>query len=125
MNTQLGQPEGRGVSSVMLSATIADLHASEEVAVAFALRVEDCIRLLGATVERTYEKCQYPRMLDERAGAGPVVTADEEPTSSIVERLGLARQVTKGALRAMVMLPCVGPAVPRLLDFPLHRFYPI
>jgi hypothetical protein len=54
-NTQLGQPEGRGVSSVMLSAaTIGDLLASEEVAVAFALRVEDCIGMLRAAVERTH-----------------------------------------------------------------------
>ena len=66
VNTQLGQPEGRGVSSVMLSAaTIGDLLASEEVAVAFALRIEDCTGLLGATVERTHEKCKYPCMLDE------------------------------------------------------------
>jgi len=57
VNTQLGQPDRRGVSSVMLSAaTIGDLLASEEVAVAFALRVEDCTGLLGATVERTHEK---------------------------------------------------------------------
>jgi len=37
VNTQLGQSEGRGVSSVMLSATIGDLLGSDEVAVAFAL----------------------------------------------------------------------------------------
>jgi hypothetical protein len=85
VNTQLGQPEGRGVSSVMLSAAIGDLLASEEVAVAFALRVEDCIGLLGATVERTHEKCEYPRMLDERAGAAAVVAAEEEPNSGILE----------------------------------------
>jgi len=65
VNTQLGQPEGGGVSSVMLSAAIGDLLASEEAAVAFALRVEDCTGLLGAMVERTHEKCEYPRMLDE------------------------------------------------------------
>jgi len=42
VNTLLGQPEGRGASSVMLSATtIGDQLASEEVAVAFALRKED------------------------------------------------------------------------------------
>jgi hypothetical protein len=85
VNTQLGQPEGRGVCSVMLSAAISDLLASEEVVVAFALRVEDCIGLLGATVERTHEKCEYPRMLDERAGAAAVVAAEEEPNSGILE----------------------------------------
>jgi hypothetical protein len=38
LNTQLGQPKGRGASSVRLSAaTIGDLLTSEEVAVAFAL----------------------------------------------------------------------------------------
>jgi len=86
VNTQLGQPEGRGVSSVMLSAaSIGDLLASEEVAVAFALRIEDCTGLLGATVERTHEKCEYPRMLDEQAGAAAVVAAEEEPNSGILE----------------------------------------
>jgi len=43
VNTQLSQPEGRGVCSLMLSAaTIGDLIASDEVAVAFALRIDDC-----------------------------------------------------------------------------------
>jgi hypothetical protein len=50
---------------VMLSATIGNLLASEEVAVAFALRVEDYTGLLGATVEQTHKKCEYPRKLDE------------------------------------------------------------
>ena len=67
---------------MMLSAaTIADLLASEVVAVAFALRVEDCTGLLGATVERTHEKCEYPRRLDERAGAAAVGAGEEEPNS--------------------------------------------
>jgi hypothetical protein len=70
---------------VMLSAAIGDLLPSEEVAVAFALRGEDCTGLLGATVERTHEKCEYPRMLDERVGAAAVVAADEEPNSGILE----------------------------------------
>jgi len=123
-NTQLGQPKGRGVSSVMLAAaTIGDLLASEEIALAFALRGEDCIGLMGAMVERTHEECEYPRMLDERAGAAAVVAAEEEPNSGILELLLLARRVTKGALRATVMLQCVGLAVARLLDFPLHRLH--
>jgi len=43
VNTQLGQLDGTGVSSVILSATtIGHLLASEEVAMAFAPRVEDC-----------------------------------------------------------------------------------
>jgi hypothetical protein len=86
VHTQLGQPEGRGVSSVMLSAaTIGDLLASEEVAVAFGLPVEDCTGLLGATVERTHEICEYPHMLHERAGAAAVVAAEEERNSSTLE----------------------------------------
>ena len=52
---------------------------------AFALRVEDCIGLLGATVQRTHEKCEYPRMLDERAGAAAVFAAEEEPNSGILQ----------------------------------------
>ena len=46
---------------------------------AFALQVEDCIGSLGAMVERTYEKGEYPRMLHERAGAAAVVAAEECP----------------------------------------------
>jgi len=53
--------------------------------VAFALRVEDCIGLLGATVEQTHEKSEYPRRLDERVGAAAVVAAEEEPNSGILE----------------------------------------
>jgi hypothetical protein len=53
--------------------------------VAFALQVEDCIVLLGATVERTHEKHEYPRRLDESVGAAAVVTAEEEHNSSILE----------------------------------------
>jgi hypothetical protein len=63
-NTQLGQPKVIGVSSVMLSTTNGVLLASEQVAEAFVLRVEDCIGLLGPTVERTHEKREYPRMLE-------------------------------------------------------------
>jgi hypothetical protein len=70
---------------MMLSATIGDLLASEEDAVAFALRVEDSIGLLGATVERTHEKCEYPRMQNERAGAVALVAAEEEPNSGRLE----------------------------------------
>jgi hypothetical protein len=41
-NTQLGQPEGGEVSSMMISAaSIGDLLASRKVAVAIALRIED------------------------------------------------------------------------------------
>jgi hypothetical protein len=86
VNTRLGQPEGRCVSSVMFAAaTIGDLLAREEIALAFGLRVEDCTGLLGATVERTHEKCEYPRMLDERAAAAAVVVAEEEPNLGILE----------------------------------------
>ena len=46
---------------------------------AFALQVEVCIGLLGATVERTHVKGGYPCMLDERAGAAAVVAAEERP----------------------------------------------
>ena len=84
MNTQLGQRERTGVRSVMLlAATIGDLLASEEVAVAFTLPVEDCIGLLGAMGERTHEKSKYPRMLDERAGAAAVVAAEEHPHGNL------------------------------------------
>jgi len=70
---------------MLSAATIGDLLASEEVAVAFAQQVEDCIGWLGATVERAHEECEYPRMLDERAGAAAVVAAEEEPNSGILE----------------------------------------
>jgi len=86
VNTQLSQPKGRGVSSMMLSAvTIDDLLASKEVAVDFAVHVENCIGLLGATVERTLEKCKSPHMLDELVGAAAVVVAEEELNSGILE----------------------------------------
>jgi len=79
LNTQLGQLEGTGVSCVLLSAaTIGDLLASKEVAVACAVRVEDCIGLLRATVERAHEKCEYPGMLYDRAGAAAVVAAAQQ-----------------------------------------------
>jgi len=51
--------------------------------VAFALRVEDCIGLLGATVEQTHEKCEYPCILDERAAAAAVVAAEEHPHGNL------------------------------------------
>jgi len=51
--------------------------------VAFALRVEDCIGLLGAMVERTRQKGEYPRMLDERAAAAAVVAAEESPHGNL------------------------------------------
>ena len=67
-----------------LSATaFGDLLASEEVTGAFALQIEDCIGLLGATVERTHEKGEYPRMLDEEARAAAVVAAEERPHGNI------------------------------------------
>ena len=46
---------------------------------AFTLRVEDCIGLLAATVERSHAKDEYPRMLDAQAGAAAVVAAEESP----------------------------------------------
>jgi len=83
-DTQLGQPEGSGVSIETLSATaFGDLLGSEEVAGAFALRIEDCIGLLGAKVEWTDKKGEYPRMLDERAGAAAVVAAEERPHGNL------------------------------------------
>jgi len=65
---------------------------------------------------RTEEYFDYPRMLDERAGAVAVVAAEEKPNSGILESLVPAHRVTKGALRAIVMLHCVGPVVSRLWD---------
>jgi hypothetical protein len=83
-DTHLGQPKGSGVSIEMLSATaFGDLLASAEVTGAFALRIENCIRLLGAMVERTHEKGEYPRMLNERAAAAAVVAAEERPHGNL------------------------------------------
>jgi len=88
VNTHRGHPAGRGVSRVMLSpATIGDLLASDEVAIAFALRIEDCTGMLGATVVRAREKYDYLRMLDARARAAAVVSAQEEPNSGVLESL--------------------------------------
>ena len=85
-DSQVDQPEGNGVSIEILSATaFGDLLAGEEVERAFALQMEDCIGLLGATVDLTHEQGEYPRMLDERVGAAAVVAADEEPNSGILE----------------------------------------
>jgi hypothetical protein len=61
------QEEG-GVSIELLSATaFDDLLAGEEVTETFALKIDDCIELLGAMEERTYEKGEYPRRLNGRA----------------------------------------------------------
>jgi hypothetical protein len=85
-DSQLGKPERNGVSIETLSATaFGDLLASEEITRSFALSIEDCIGLLGATVEWTHEKGEYPRILDDRAGAAAVVAAEEEPNSGILE----------------------------------------
>jgi len=95
-DTQLGQPEGSGVSIETLPATaFDDLRGSEEVARAFALRIEDCIGLLGATVECTHEKGEYPPMLNARAGVAAVVAAEERPHGND-EWLLLARRDPKG-----------------------------
>jgi len=85
-DSQLGKPERNGVSIETLSATaFGDLLASEEITRSFALSIEDCIGLLGAMVEWTHEKGEYPRILDDRAGAAAVVAAEEEPNSGILE----------------------------------------
>jgi hypothetical protein len=61
------QEESR-VSIELLSATaFDDLLAGEEVTETFALKREGCTELLGATVERTHEKGEYPRRLNGRA----------------------------------------------------------
>ena len=96
---------------------IDDVLAREEVAVALPLRPEDCIGLLEATVERTDEKCEYPRMQDEWVGAAAIVVREEETNWGMLEWLLPARRVTQGEQRATLMLHCVGPAVPRLLDY--------
>jgi len=60
--------EESGVGIELLSVTaFDDLLAGEEVSEAFPLKIEDCIALLGATVERTQEKGEYPRRLNGRA----------------------------------------------------------
>jgi hypothetical protein len=53
------------------------LLASEEVAEAFALRLEECEGLLGASREGITEGEGNPRMLNARAGAAAVVAAEE------------------------------------------------
>jgi hypothetical protein len=109
-DTQLSQPEGSGVSIETLSATaFGDLLASEKVAGAFALPIEDCIGLLGATVERTHEKGEYPRMLDERAGAAAVVAAEEHLHGNL-ECLLLARRDPKGETGRCGLVPLEGTA---------------
>ena len=63
-DTLPNQQEESGVSIQLLSAiAFDDLLAGEEVTAAFALKIKDCIELLGATVERTYEKSEYPHRL--------------------------------------------------------------
>jgi len=85
-DSQLGQPDRNGVNIETPSATaFAKLLAGEAVAGAFALRIEDCIGLLGATEERTHETGECPRMLVERDGAAAVIAAEEEPNSDIVK----------------------------------------
>jgi len=116
-------PDGEVLAAWCFRPQISRLLASEEVPLGFAIRVEDCIGLLAARVEWTHKKCGYPRMVDKWAGAAALVAAEKEPNSGIHERLLLACRVTMGALRATVMLHCVGPAVPRQLDFPLHRLH--
>jgi hypothetical protein len=64
-------------------------------------------------------------MLDEQAGAAAAVAAEEEPNSGRLEYQLPAHQLTKGALSATVMLHCVGLAIPRLLDFPVHPHHPV
>jgi hypothetical protein len=60
--------EERGVRIELLSATaFVDLLAGEEVTETFALKIEDCIEVLGATVERTHKKGEYPHRLNGRA----------------------------------------------------------
>jgi len=60
--------EEGGVSVELLSATaFDDLLAGEEVTETFTLKIEDCIELLGATVERTQEEGEYPRGLNGQA----------------------------------------------------------
>jgi len=121
VKTKLGEPECRGLSCMMLlAATIGDLLPSEDIPLAFALPVEDCIGFVGAMVEGTDEICEYHRRLDEQAGASAVVVAEEKPNSGMLEWLQLALPVTEWTLHATIMLHCIGPAVPRLLGFPLH-----
>lgn len=85
-DSQLGQPKENGVSIETVWATsFGDLLASEEVARAFALQIEDCMGLLGGTVERTHDNREYRRMLDERVGDAAVVVTIQEPNSGILE----------------------------------------
>jgi hypothetical protein len=85
-DSQLGQPAGNCVSiETLLATAFGDLLACDKVAGAFALGIENCIGLVGATVERTHEKGEYPRMLDERVGAAAVVGTEEEPNADILE----------------------------------------
>jgi len=50
----------------LAATTFNDLLAGEEVTAAFTLKIEDCSDMLGATVERTHEKGEYPRRLNWR-----------------------------------------------------------
>jgi len=95
-HTEVCQPEGSGVRIETHSArAFGDLLASEDAAGAFALWIEDGIGLLEATVEWTHDKGEYPRMLDERAGAAAVVVAEKRPHGNL-ELLLLAHRDPKG-----------------------------
>jgi hypothetical protein len=60
----LNKLEDSGVTIVLLSAKASgDLRTGEEVTTAFALKIEDCIGLLEATIERAPTKGEYPRGL--------------------------------------------------------------
>jgi len=67
-DTLPNKQEESAVSIELLSATaFDDLLAGEEVTETFALKIEDCIELLGAMVERTHEEGEYPYRLNRRA----------------------------------------------------------
>jgi len=88
--------EESGVSIELLSATAFDDRlASEEVTETFALKMEDCTELLGATVERTHEKGEYPCRPNGRArSAGD--SCGRRASTWILECLLSARRDTKG-----------------------------
>jgi hypothetical protein len=59
------------------STAFGHLLASEEVVEAFAIRLEECQGLLGASLEGITEGEGNPRMLNARAGEAAVVAAEE------------------------------------------------
>jgi len=90
--------EESGVSIELLSATAFDDQlAGEEFTAAFALKIEDCIELLGATVDWTHERGKYPRRLNGRARSsgnscgwrgstwGPWMTAIGSPRLGVID----------------------------------------